>query len=324
MWCLLLFASPRLAVDFVPLYFAAERVGAGLSPYGTAATEALRSFWTAPFAEAGLAYPLPLILLVVPLILFPYGLAATLWTISGGIGVVLAARLGAKQEQMWLLLLPFVFLPFHRATEYGQATLVWVGLAVVMLLAIEERQAWLVGICLALLPLKPQDGLLFAVAGGIWAVRYQRSALLWAGGILLALLSVAWLLQATWPYDWIEQVQRYRQIVQPPSLLPWGLVLFALAWRLPWWAKVALLQVVLFPLSDLYSALPLLLVWVSIGGGISLIGAGISWLWALFGLPNSVAIFWVMILVPLGGALLWHSWIAPYRKRQTPDHRVVQ
>ncbi len=85
----------RFGVDFEPLYFAAQRVLAGLSPYGADATNALAAHWPAKFAAAGVAYPLPIILLVLPLTWLPWTLAMSLWISAGTIMAYRSIRLAS-------------------------------------------------------------------------------------------------------------------------------------------------------------------------------------------------------------------------------------
>lgn len=308
-WVVLFFGSPRFGVDFEPLYFAAQRVQAGLSPYGADATSALAAQWPAPFVAAGIAYPLQIILLVLPLTWLPWTLALSLWVSAGTIMAYRSIRLASPWP--YVLLLPLLFLPFHRNIMLGQATLVWFGLTVTMLLAIKSPQPWLVGLTCALLVLKPQNGLLFAVAGLVWAFRHDRRALWWFAGGSGALGIVSLLVQPGWIDAWLQQMQVYRGIVQPPTLLPAGLLLVLACWRLPWWARVAAAQVVFFPLSDVYSTLPLLLCWIAIGGPAALIGAGVSWLWVMPGVSNTLTNVWVLVLGPLAACAIWRAWVAP-------------
>ncbi|HEU5103144.1 MAG TPA: glycosyltransferase 87 family protein [Roseiflexaceae bacterium] len=306
LWIVLVASNRELGIDFFPLYFAAGRVVAGLSPYGSQATAELARLWQAPFATAGIAYPLPFLVLVLPLAFLPFAIAAGLWILTGVAGV--AASLRLAEDWRPLILLPLLFLPVYRGVVLGQATLVWFGLAVLLLLGIRYRWDWAVGISAALLLLKPQNGLLFGIAGLIWAMRAERRALLWFVGVEGFLAIVAIVLQPGWLAAWLAQIQTYNAIVHPPSLLPWGLVLALVAWRQPWWSIVAACQVVFFPLSDLYSALPLLLCWIAIGGRVALFGASISWIWSLAGLPNSLIVLWSLIICPLMLGMFWRSW----------------
>lgn len=309
LWLILLIAE-RPGTDFYPLHFAARLVLAGDSPYGSEATARLAQAWAAPFAPAGIAYPLPLLLLIVPFALLPFSPASLLWIGVGVAGALLCVRV--SEERATPILLPLLFLPLYRAVALGQATLIWFGLAVLMLWAMRDRRGWLVGICIALLVLKPQNGLLFALAGMIWSWWADRRALLWALGAGVVLGGIAFAAQPGWLGAWLAQTRHYQTIVRPPLVLPWGLLVVAACWRLPWWARVAALQVVLFPLSDLYSALPLLLCWVAIGGPLALLGAGCSWLWMIFGLPNNVDVLWGLILWPLIAAAIWRSWLGKW------------
>jgi FtsH-binding integral membrane protein len=44
----------------------------------------------------------------------------------------------------------------------------------------------------------------------------------------------------------------------------------------------------------------MLLAWVGIGGRLALIGSACTWLWYALRLPNEFAVFWVLVIVPLG------------------------
>jgi hypothetical protein len=313
-WIVLIASNSDLGTDFYPLYFAARRMLVGLSPYGNVATAELARQWHAPFAAAGIAYPMPFLVLVLPFGLLPFALAATIWI---GIGLAgTAASLRLADNWRTLLALPLLFLPLYRSVVLGQATLVWFGLAVLLVLGIKQRRSWVVGVAIALLLLKPQNGLFFAIAGLIWAARTERRALILFVVLESCLAIVALLLQPGWIAGWLAQVQIYSTIVHPPSLLPWGLVLLLAAWRQPWWSIVGACQVVFFPLSDLYSTLPLLLCWIGIGGRVALLGAGVSWLWSIGGLPNTMPVLWVLIMVPLILAMIWRSWGAPMVRAQ--------
>lgn len=305
-WMLSLTVEREFAVDFVPLHYAAQLVASGISPYGAEATAQLAEVWPAPFARAGIAYPLPLFTLLLPFLVLPFTLVALSWTGIGVVSVLASVLLSSKRRTMFIL--PFLFLPFYRAVVLGQPTLLWCGMAVLLVLGIQTRRAWVVGVCIALLPLKPQSGLIFALAGIWWAWKTDRSALLWAGCIVAILSIISFTLQPGWLGVWQEQVTVYHGIVDPPSALPWGAVLLLGCWRLKWWARIAALQFVLFPLSDLYSALPLLLIWCAIGGPLALVAAPLSWLWVFLHLPNSIAVLWAVIIGPLIVAATWRSW----------------
>jgi hypothetical protein len=115
---------------------------------------------------------------------------------------------------------------------------------------------------------------------------------------------------------------RYNSIVYTASLLPWSLVLLVATWRLPWYARLGAAQVVLFPVTDVYSALPLFLTWIGIGGPLALVGSSISWLWVIAGLPNTVVVFWADIMVPVIFCATWRLY-EHARSRQALEAKIV-
>lgn len=298
-----------LGTDFYPIYYAGQLVRAGEDPYGPAAIAHLVEVWHVPFAAAGFAYPLPAVVAVMPLLLLPLPLAVVVWTVSGAVGTAAAIRL--QTEWRGLLLLPLLFTPLYNAVMMNQATLIWCMLIVLLLLAMRGKTHWLVGLCIVLLPAKPQTGILFALAGLIWIWREQQHRTWWwIAGLGLCIWGTSFLLQPNWIKAWLASVELYSTIVRPPSLLPWGLVLLVVTWRLPWYARLAAAQVVLFPATDLYSSLPLLLTWVGIGGPLALVGSSLSWVWLLAGLPRTLDVLWATILVPLMACAAWR-WLVP-------------
>lgn len=309
--------------DYYPLYWSAERLLAKQSPYGPRATAELAAIWHTRYRWGGVAYPLPLMLLITPLTLLPFTLSAYVWNMLGTLLASLCLRL--RNDWRSLVPLPFLFLPLYRAADLSQATLLWFGLTVLLLLCVQQRRAWLLGICSTILVLKPQNGLLFAIYGLWWIWQNDRRTLLSAGLVATGLGGLAWIAQPTWLWDWLDQMKVYSDVVQPVSLLPWGLIIVVMAWRLPWWARIAALQAVLFPVVEAYSLLPLLLVWVAIGGRLALMGAAISWLWIIF-LPEdyrNILALWGLILVPLMAASVWRTHSSDlylWRKHLTAQH----
>lgn len=313
-WAISLWQEKPWGTDFYPLYFAAERLVAGQSSYGSQATHDLSLQWHAPFALAGIAYPLPLILLVVPLTLFAFPVAAFIWTALGfamSYASVLISRpqmFALKQQSgdQWLrLLLPFTFLPFYRGVVLSQATLVWFGISVLLLLAIQKKRVWLVACCVVLLMLKPQTGLVFSLYGLYWLFRHHRRGLSYVAIFGGSLLGVTLLLEPNWIAGWLQQMALYKEIVQPSSILLLGLVALVACWRLNLLVKLAILQVILFPISEVYSTLPLLIAWYMLAPRVAFIGTGVSWLWIIFSLPLSLATMWFVIFMPLIIAALW-------------------
>ena len=301
--------------DFYPIYFGAERVLTGESPYGAEATAALAVVWPAPFGAAGIAYPLPMLLLVAPLTWLPYPVAAALWT---AFGLLLAyACVLLQRSSGWNLLMrlaiPFAFWPLYNSVSLDQASLLSFGLAVLMVLAIQRRPGPLgPGVCawrLLSFIYNQKNGAIFALYGLYWLTSNHRRYLLLVGllGGLLMAFSLAW--QPDWIGAWLAQVKLYSQVVAPPSLLPLGAVILLAAWRLksPWWAKLAIVQTIIFPITSLYSLLPLLMAWCAFTPPLALLGASLSWLMILLPMPSSLSAVWLLYLAPLLVLMLWEG-----------------
>jgi hypothetical protein len=175
-------------------------------------------------------------------------------------------------------------------------------------------------LCIALLPLKPQSGILFALVGVIWAWQHARRALLWAFGFGGALATLSFFVQPGWFIAWVDQIILYRQIITPLWLWPWLIVLVLCSWGLPWWARLMIVQVLLFPVvrqsygADPYTLLPLLLVWCAIGGRLAIGGVALSWLWPIaFVAEMSNYVSDLFLLLPLACACAWRTWQAYQR-----------
>jgi hypothetical protein len=294
----------QIADDFYPVYYGAQALLAGRDPYTAAETEALMRIWHSPHAAPGFAYPLPVALIAAPLAVLPILVAVGVWTLAGAAGAF--AALGLRADWRAHAALPLLFIPLFDAIVAKQATLIWFALAVGLLFAIRARRAWLIGLLIALLPAKPQTGLFFALAGLVWAWQNDRRSLAWAAGWGALVWGGSLVLQPLWPLAWIESVKHHSALNQSSFLLPWSLVLILVTWHMPWPARVAAAQVAFFPLTSVYTMLPLLLIWLEIGGPLALVGAGISWLWLPFADLKSAALLWALVVMPLVICAWWH------------------
>jgi hypothetical protein len=292
--------------DFYPVYVAGRAFLNGIDPYSDQIIQELSHTWNAPYASAGFAYPLPIIVLILPILVLPYIPSMICWMLFGLVSSFAAIDL----QKHWrpLIALPFCFLPLYNATVAAQATLIWFGLAVLLLLGIKYEKVWLIGICIALLPIKPQTGIIFALVGIWWVWRKQAwSALIWAGITGSLIWGGSFLLQPSWLQDWLMSLKRYDEVVYTEQFWLWGLILLVTTWHLPWYARLSVLQVLLFPITSLYSFAPLLLVWVALGGPIAYIGSLISWAIIVFNLPYSTIVFVGTILLPLIVCTGWEA-----------------
>jgi hypothetical protein len=176
-------------------------------------------------------------------------------------------------------------------------------------LSIRRNNGWIAAICIVLLVLKPQNGVIFALYGAYWLFRHHKGALAFAIASGSLLLGISLAMQPEWIGAWLGQVKLYNSIVHPSTLLPLGIVVLVVCWRfrLEWWAKVAIIQVILFPLSDIYSTLPLLLAWCAFPPLFALAGTSLSWLWVFSPVPISLAMVWLLLLLPLLVTIFWES-----------------
>lgn len=283
------------AKDLFPLWAAARGLLAGQNPYGAEIQAVLaQEWWNEPtFVQAGVVYPLPMIILVLPLALLPYATAKIVF-----IGLTLAALIVAAR----LMRLPWIaalcFAPVAFGALLAQVTPLWGALAVVLLWAVRQRRAPLIGLCLVLLPAKPQAGLVLALLVAGWCLWRERRALMWAlvfglplwGGSVVLLLR-----HPDWLHDWLTRLALYSNTI-PSNLF----ILYAPAWvalgvllvyQRDWVARAAVVGYMVVPQVGGYSSAALLPtlgeirgwpLWLALGLSSTLwmppIGSGDAWM----------------------------------------------
>jgi hypothetical protein len=309
-WCWFLLQS-SFGVDFEIVRWSSRYMLEGHSPYGAEATQALQeSGIKSQQIGTGSGYPLPFYIVIAPLAMLPYGLGLALWLSITALVFSSFFRI-EPYEWSYTLLLVLLYFPLHRAVLFAQPTVLYCALIATMIVAIQRRWVWILGLSLVVLCLKPQSGVIFALYGLYWAWNHERRAALLGLGVGLGLLGISFLFQTNWMQAWLDQLQTYGSVTGSPSTW-FSLILLLPCMRvLPWYANLALLQVLLFPLTDLYSFAPLLFVWLAIGGRLALVGTACSWLWILLGLPNSTTVAFILIVLPLVLASYWYT----YQKR---------
>lgn len=309
-----------IGTDYYPTYRAGKAILDGQDPYGPEIIEEFIATWKVPYPAVGYVYPLPLAFSMLPFSLLPLTGAIVAWILVGGLGS--SAAIGLNPNWRQLVLLPLCFMPLFNAVLLKQVTLVWFAIAVLLLFSMQTERTWLVGICIALLPMKPQVGFCFMLAGVLWAWQCNRRALLWAAAWSLVLWGSCFLIQPTWVSDWLASVMRYNHIVYTAHLWPWGVLLLIVSWHLPWYTRLGVLHSLFIPIPDSYALLPLLLVWVAIGGRLAVVGSAFSWLGIVLGLPNTALVLIGTTIIPLILCSTWH-WREQQRhkrERQDNDH----
>jgi len=213
---------PPSASDFDQFYVGARALAAGRDPY-------------AAVLQAGLSYPLfyplPAVLLALPLAWLPLEIARAVWSGLGAALLTVAARRYGRGLPVAL-----VSAAFFNALVLGQwSPFLTAGAAVPALAA-----TWVA---------KPSVGL------AMFAAYPLRRALLGSIGLLVLSLAVA----PSWPAHWLAAARG--QIYLPPIMRPGGalLLLGLLRWRRPEGRLLAALAVVP-QTTGLYETLPLFLI----------------------------------------------------------------
>jgi hypothetical protein len=156
---------------------------------------------------------------------------------------------------------------------------------------------------------KPQAGLIFAIAAAIWALRNNRAVLVSAFLWVLVFWGGSTIIQPRWPTEWWQAVQVYREQVTLVWLLPQAIVLPLFSRSLSWFAIVATMQVICFPINDLYSSLPILVGWMEMGGWLALVGVSCSWFaTVILQNPHHPFVLWLTVLLPYCTCALIHSY----------------
>jgi len=305
------FPDPQ-GTDFYPLWLGTQVLMAGDNPYSPATAELLRSTWlvkrTVQVADV-IGYPLPVLMLLTPLTVLTLDQAILVWFALLLISIGLFAA--AFDKKVSVFLIPLLFLPTFHALLIKTSTILWMGLIGLLMVAIKNKMSSTIGLCIALLPGKPQVGLIFAMAAVIWSIKENNrtvlvSALFWT----LALWGGSLLVQPAWPLEWWRALGAYREQVMLIWLLPQGIVLPLFSRSLSWFAVAAAIQVVAFPHNDIYSSLPLLVGWMEIGGWLAWLGVICSWLATLlYQNPNNPLALWMTVLLPYCTAALIHTFV---------------
>ncbi|HEX2929686.1 MAG TPA: hypothetical protein VHV54_08240 [Candidatus Binatia bacterium] len=305
----LAFPDPQ-GTDFYPLWVGAQAIVNGSNPYAPPTTELLRKSWSVTkFLHVSdvVAYPLPILVFITPLTILPLELAVYVWFLLL-LACVVAFTFAFEWKRPISCLIPLISFPLFHALTIKTSTVLWLGLIGLLRIAIKKNLVVTSGFCIALLPGKPQAGLIFAVAAAIWALRNNRAVLTSAFLWVVVLWGGATIVKPEWPIEWWQAVQVYRQQVPLVWLLPQALVLPLFSRHLSWFAIVATAQVISFPVNDLYSSLPLLVGWMEIGGWLALAGVSCSWFaTAISNHPHHTFILWLTVLLPYCACALGYS-----------------
>lgn len=311
MLCLATLSVP--GKDLFPLWAAGRGLLAGQNPYGPEVQLVIERDWdnAATFEAAGLAYPLPMVLLLLPLAPLPYAAAKAALILISLAALIVASRL---MRLPWFAALCFA--PATFGALLAQVTPLWAVLAVLLGYSLERRSPALAGLCIALLPAKPQSGLLLAVIMYVWCIWHDRKAFLWASGLGLLVWGGSLALMPTWPGDWLVRLAGYSGgipanlfVAYLPALPFIGLML----WRgRGWFERGVVLNFVLVPQVGGYSPAVLLPLLGALRGR-ALWAALLTscLLWLSLPIPGDPALLTGLAIAPLGLAMLLSGPRAP-------------
>jgi hypothetical protein len=302
------FPDPQ-GTDFYPLWIGAQAVARDADPYSPETRAFLRTTWTVAQrvqVSDAIAYPLPALLILTPLTVLPLNAAVMVWFVIL-IASVAVFILAFDFKLTWIA--PLLSFPLMQAVTIKTSAVLWLGLIGLLIIAIKRKWPVIVGLCIAILPAKPQAGLIIALVASIYELRQDCRVLYWACVWGLLLWGGSLILHPLWVIGWWEAVHRYREQVLLVSLLPEALLIPIFSRNLSWLAIAAAVQAVSFPLNDIYASLPLLVGWMEMGGVFAIVGIGTS-LSAplLFEHPNQPLALWLMVLVPYCACCVAHSW----------------
>lgn len=218
--------------------------------------------------DAPLYYPLPALLLVLPLSPISYPLAAALFA-----GISVALLTYAQRDHLALVGM-LISAPLWIAVVYGQWSPLLTAAACV---------PWLG----CLLTAKPSIG------AALWLARPSRRALLSIAGIVL----ISLLVWPTWPLWWLANVGQGRHV--PPIVALPLLALAALRWRDPRARLILLLSLAPQFAGSVYDHLPLWLAMRTRRQGLLL--AATSWAGVLIDAWTGWE--WVLVVSTYGVAL---------------------
>jgi alpha-1,2-mannosyltransferase len=206
----------------------------GLNPYSPAVDDGIRQAMGGAPGEPlgafvfGFVYPGYVALLLAPLALLPFPIAATLWLLLAqvaiGAGTVLAWRARAfeydrpTRSAVPALLVAITFPASLANLVFGQfAALVYLCLALAWWLAAQRRDV-LAGCILALAAVKPSLALLPAGLYLLWALHAGRRSLLASWSATTALLAGASLLALPgWPGEFMRSTVDYARVASATS-----------------------------------------------------------------------------------------------------------
>jgi hypothetical protein len=206
-------AQSGAMVDLYPLYYggiAWRQLGNAytLKPVVPAST------YDDPMLSIGNAYPLPAVLILLPLSYLPPNIASTLWVVLLTVGTLIALRISHIPYYF------FLYLPLLDGINLQQYAILVVALQFIALWAYEQHHDWILAICCTLILTKPSQGFIFVLALVLlskkWRHFFIASVIIWGGSLLL---------DPKWLGEWLVTLPHY--MASSHTSAPWYLITLA-------------------------------------------------------------------------------------------------
>jgi hypothetical protein len=288
--------------DLYPLYSAASALFNGHDPYSPGFTKWLKQTWGVSqytHVASVIAYPLPFLIFITPITLFPLYIAIHIWN---AISVLMAMQIARHSKNFILGIFSLLmFYPLFHALVIKTSSVIWVGIAGYCLLLLEKKQSpFFLGILLAILPLKPQAGLIFSLYIIFDAIKTKTYIVLISAIFTsIVLWGASFLIDPHWFSKWLINIDLYKTQTEIVSFLPYGLLVILLSARTSLLTFIAVSQVVLFPINDIYSVLPLILPMMKFAPPMQAASSFFSLFLAIFmGFPNSYHYILAAVIMP--------------------------
>lgn len=197
--------------------------------------------------KIGNGYPLPAMLLTLPLTLLPPQLAATVWV--GGLLAALLVLLRLHRAPFWLLL----YVPLLEALRIEQYTVFVLALQLLALLALRQQRTTLLAVCCALILTKPTHGAVFVVFL-IFMARPRRQFFIAFAVAMCVVWGGATLLDPHWIGEWLAAARVYAATAAQPTM--WWLLplVLPLAYSHQYLSMALVLQLGVAPFPGSYAA----------------------------------------------------------------------
>jgi hypothetical protein len=228
--------------DLYPLYYGGKAWLLTGSAYDLRSVVPVEHLQYSVF-RIGNSYPLPAVLLLLPLTVFSPQIAATLWIGILVAGVLVGLRL--CQAPLWLV----AYVPLLEAVRIEQYTALILIFQLCAIWALQTRRFGLLAVCNALILTKPSHGLMFVLFMLFLARNWRQQTI-----AILIVWGSSLLIDSRWPYDWLQALQTYIDVAAWPTF--WALGLFAIPLILTkdYLSAIVALQCAIAPYPGVYAA----------------------------------------------------------------------